>query len=61
MILELSQKEAELVHQMLARELRELGPEIRHTDSRAFRVELKLRYDHLELLRQRLESVTAQA
>ena len=59
MILELSQKEAELVQQILARELRELGPEIRHTDARAFRDELKLRFDQIEVLRQRLESAAA--
>jgi hypothetical protein len=55
MTLELTPRDGELLREILEHELRKLGPEIRHTDSRAFREELKRRYDELESLRERLE------
>jgi hypothetical protein len=57
--LELSAEQAELLHQIVERELRELGPEIRHTDSRTYRDHLKQRFDALETLRARLAQLSS--
>lgn len=57
--LELSPEEAELLQEMLDRERRGLGPEIRHTRSRDFRETLKRRYDQVEALAAKLRTATA--
>ncbi|MEP0845542.1 MAG: hypothetical protein HRF50_01830 [Phycisphaerae bacterium] len=57
--LELSSEEAELLQELLDRERRGLGPEIRHTHNREFRETLKQRYDLVEALAAKLRNATA--
>lgn len=52
MLMEMTPSEKQLLLELLARELSDLGPEIHHTDDRAFRQELK---DRKVLVRQLLE------
>jgi hypothetical protein len=47
MRLELTSEQVELLREILEHELRVLGPEIRHTHARAFRDDLRTRYDAL--------------
>jgi hypothetical protein len=58
-MLELEPDQLELLRELLERELRKLGPEIRHTRTRAFRDELKRRYDQVVALCERLDHVVA--
>jgi len=59
MIADLTSREHELLLELLSRELADLGPEIRHTDDREFREELRDRREVLRQLLHRLESVQA--
>lgn len=43
MLLELNDREHEVLRETLSRELADLGPEIHHTDDREFREELRNR------------------
>ncbi len=57
MTLELTDEEYALVTRLVEREVAELGPEIRHTDTRSFRDELKARKRTLRHLLDRLHMV----
>jgi hypothetical protein len=54
MILELTADEVEMLDWLLESQIRTLGPEIHHTDTRAFRAMLENFRQKLERLRERL-------
>lgn len=54
MNLELNPHEFEIIHQLVAQAVRELGPEIHHTHSRQVRDRLSERRQTLEMLLDRL-------
>jgi hypothetical protein len=55
MMLPITDEEARELDQLLDGSLREMRGEIARTDDRAFRSDLRDRYDHLERIRLRLE------
>jgi hypothetical protein len=57
MLADLTLQERELILELLTRELSDLGPEIRHTDDREFRDELRERRDVVRHLTERLEAL----
>lgn len=54
MLLELNDREHELLREVLSRELADLGPEIHHTDDREFREELRSRRTQVRTLLERM-------
>lgn len=56
MLLELNEQEREALLDLVDRELSELGPEIRHTDDRQYRDDLKARKQQMRELREHLEA-----
>ncbi len=56
MKIELKTEERDLILELLANELREIGPEIRHTDSHTYREGLKERQRLLHELTERLQA-----
>ncbi len=61
MMLDLTHKERELLMQLLAEELDELAPEIRHTDDRDYREDLRDRRQTVRHLIDRLHAEPASA
>ena len=59
MMLAVTDEEARVLDEMLDARLREMRIELAHTDDRAFRSDLRDRYDHLERLRLRLKQTSA--
>ena len=57
MMLAVTDEEARVLDEMLEGQLRAMRLEIAHTDDRAFRSDLRDRYDHLERLRVRLKQM----
>jgi len=57
MLADLKPQEHELLLELLTRELADLGPEIRHTDDREFRDELRERRELVRQLIERLEAL----
>ena len=55
MIIELSEQERLALIDLVEHEIAELGPEIRHTDTRTYREDLKARKHAMRLLREHLE------
>jgi hypothetical protein len=58
MMLPVTDEEARVLDDLLAAHLKEMRMEIANTDDRAFRSDLRDRYDHLERLRLRLKQMT---
>ncbi|MBI4580440.1 MAG: hypothetical protein HY718_12100 [Planctomycetes bacterium] len=56
---ELTTQERDLLIELLSREMENLGPEIRHTDDREYRVELRERRQLVRDLLARLEHAEA--
>lgn len=56
MLAEMTARERELLLELLGRELADLGPEIHHTDDRAFREELR---ERRQLVRELMERIGA--
>jgi hypothetical protein len=54
-MLAITDEEASVLDEVLDGQLRSMRLEIAHTDDRAFRSDLRDRYDHLERLRLRLK------
>ena len=61
MNLELNADEAEILREVVAQSVREIGPEIHHTRSRQYRDQLEQRRETLGRLLERLEGATAHA
>lgn len=61
MVLELTPEEVTLLGELLNEAVRDLGPEIHHTDSRQYRTELKKRREALRALHERLVGLAAGA
>ncbi len=59
MMLPVTDEEATALDELLEQKLRDMRLEIAHTDDRAYRSDLRDRYDHLERLRLRLKSMGA--
>jgi hypothetical protein len=59
MMLAVTEEEARVLHDMLDAQLAEMRVELSHTDDRAFRSDLRDRYDHLERVRARLNQAGA--
>ena len=59
MMLAVTDEEARVLHDMLDAQLAEMRVELSHTDDRAFRSDLRDRYDHLERVRARLNEAGA--
>jgi len=59
MNLDLAPDEVEILRELVAQSIRELGPEIHHTDSRKYRGQLDQRLKSLESLAARLEAAPA--
>lgn len=59
MMLPVTDEEATTLDELLEQKLRDMRLEIAHTDDRAYRSDLRDRYDHLERLRLRLKSMSA--
>ena len=57
MMLALTDEEARVLDDLLEGQLRSMRIEIAHTDDRAFRSDLRDRYDHLERVRLRLKQM----
>ncbi len=57
MILELTPQERDMLVEMIAREISDLGSEIHHTDSRDYREDLKARRKLLQDLLDRMSAV----
>lgn len=57
MVTDLTQREHEILVELITRELGELGTEIRHTDDRELREELRERRQDLRQLLERFEGV----
>ena len=57
MMLAVTDEEARALDELLDARLREMRVEISHTDDRAYRSDLRDRYDHLERLRLRLKQM----
>jgi len=58
MMLAVTDEEARVLDELLEGQLRSMRLEIAHTDDRAFRSDLRDRYDHLERLRLRLKQMS---
>ena len=58
MMLPVTDEEVTALDELLDARLREMRMEIAHTDDRAYRSDLRDRYDHLERVRQRLREQT---
>ena len=58
MMLAVTDEEARALDELLDDRLREMRLEIAHTDDRAYRSDLRDRYDHLERLRLRLKQLS---
>lgn len=58
MLFEMTERERELVTQLIQRELDALGPEIHHTDRRDYREDLKVERRVLSELLNRLAAVS---
>jgi hypothetical protein len=58
MMLPVTDEEVTALDELLDARLREMRMEIAHTDDRAYRSDLRDRYDHLERLRLRLKQMT---
>jgi len=58
MMLAVTDEEARALDELLDGRLREMRVEIAHTDDRAYRSDLRDRYDHLERLRLRLKQMS---
>ena len=56
MIVELTNEERDILEALIAREISELGPEIRHTDQRTYRDDLKAERCALRHLLDRLQA-----
>jgi hypothetical protein len=61
MMLAITEEEARELDELLDQNLREMRGEIARTDDRAFRSDLRDRYDHLERLRLRLKQTSISA
>jgi hypothetical protein len=61
MMLELREAEVQELQSTLERRLEQLLDEIIHTDDREYRSELRHRYEQLDSMRHRLESLTESA
>jgi hypothetical protein len=59
MMLAITDQEARELDQLLETQLHEMRGEIARTDDRAFRSDLRDRYDHLERLRLRLKQAAS--
>ncbi len=59
MMLAVTEEEARALDELLEQKLRDMRLEIAHTDDRAYRSDLRDRYDHLERLRLRLKQTSA--
>ena len=59
MMLAVTDEEARVLDELLDGHLRAMRHEIAHTDDRAYRSDLRDRYDHLERLRVRLKQMSA--
>ena len=57
MMLPVTDEEATTLDEVLDQKLRDMRLEIAHTDDRAYRSDLRDRYDHLERLRLRLKEL----
>ncbi|HEX6837675.1 MAG TPA: hypothetical protein VF334_13935 [Polyangia bacterium] len=57
MMLPVTDEEATALDELLDQKLRDMRLEIAHTDDRAYRSDLRDRYDHLERLRLRLKQM----
>lgn len=58
MMLPVTDEEATTLDEVLDQKLRDMRLEIAHTDDRAYRSDLRDRYDHLERLRLRLKQMS---
>ena len=58
MMLPVTDEEATTLDELLDQKLRDMRLEIAHTDDRAYRSDLRDRYDHLERLRLRLKQMS---
>lgn len=58
MMLPVTDEEATALDELLDQKLRDMRLEIAHTDDRAYRSDLRDRYDHLERLRLRLKQMS---
>ncbi|HEY2748866.1 MAG TPA: hypothetical protein VGL86_29800 [Polyangia bacterium] len=58
MMLAVTDEEARVLDDVLATQLDEMRFELARTDDRAFRSDLRDRYDHLERIRARLKQAT---
>jgi len=58
MMLAVTDEEATALDELLDQKLRDMRLEIAHTDDRAYRSDLRDRYDHLERLRLRLKQMS---
>jgi hypothetical protein len=58
MMLAVTDEEARALDELLDAKLRDMRMEIAHTDDRAYRSDLRDRYDHLERLRLRLAQMS---
>ena len=58
MMLAITDEEARVLDEMLDGQLRSMRLEIAHTDDRAYRSDLRDRYDHLERVRLRLKQMS---
>jgi hypothetical protein len=61
MMLAISDEESRELDEVLDSQLREMRGEIARTDDRAYRSDLRDRYDHLERLRLRLKQASISA
>jgi len=59
MVMEFTSEELDLLRELVAESVREIGPEIHHTDSREYRAELKARQERLRTLQHRLAATEA--
>jgi len=58
MMLPVTDEEMTALDELLDQKLRDMRLEIAHTDDRAYRSDLRDRYDHLERLRLRLKQMS---
>ena len=58
MMLAVTDEEARVLDELLEARLREMRLELAHTDDRAYRSDLRDRYDHIERLRARLKQTS---
>ena len=58
MMLAMTDEEARVLDELLEGDLRQMRIEIAHTDDRAYRSDLRDRYDHLERVRLRLKQLS---